>query len=122
MPRRIVSGRNRVLRKGMQDVGQHQLLMLLLVIEPDFHERGEGGENVLAGGLEKFHDRRVDMPAVGGDFVGSGTGQMAALVAGVPWSGADVIGVEQEGIIRMKWCVALAMFAEQELLEEPGGM
>ena len=62
------------------------------------------------------------MPAIGGDFLGAGTGQMAALVAGVARSGADVIGIEQEGVVGMKRLVARAMFAEQELLEEPGGM
>jgi hypothetical protein len=62
------------------------------------------------------------MPAIGGDFVGAGTGQMAALVTGVPRSGADIIGIEQIGVVRVEDLVALAMFAEQELLEEPGGM
>ena len=84
--------------------------------------RRERGQSVLIGSLEEFHHGGVDMPAVGGDFVGAGTGQMAALVTGVPWTGADVVGIEQEGIIRMKGRVALAVFAEQELLEEPGGM
>ncbi len=62
------------------------------------------------------------MPAVGGDFLGAGAGQMAALVTGVPRSGADIIGIEQEGVIGMERLVPRAVFAEQELLEEPGGM
>ncbi len=72
--------------------------------------------------VEEFHHGGVDMPAIGGDLVGAGTGQMAALVAGVPRSGADIIGIEQEGVVGVKRLVALAVFAEQELLEEPGGM
>src|ERR1035437_5310673 len=96
--------------------------MLLLVIETDFHQRRDRRQGVLTGLVKVFHYRRVDMPAVGGDFVGAGTGQMAALVTGVPRSGADVIGIEQESIIGVKGLVALAAFAEQELLEEPGGM
>ena len=40
-PRRIVGRRYRILREGVQDVGQHQFLMLLLVIEADFHQRRE---------------------------------------------------------------------------------
>ena len=96
--------------------------MLLLVIETDFHERGNRGQGVLAGSLEKLHHGGVDVPAVGGDFVGAWAGQMTALMAGVARSGADIVGIEQESIIRMKGLVAAAMFAEQELLEELGGM
>ncbi len=43
-------------------------------------------------------------------------------MAGVPGTGADVIGIEQEGVIGVEGLVALAVLAEQELLEEPGGM
>ena len=69
LPGRIVGRRNRILREGVQDVGQHQFLMLLLVIEADLDQRREAGEGVLVGGLEEFHDGRVDMAAIGGDFV-----------------------------------------------------
>ena len=110
------------MRERVQDVGQHQFLMLLLVIEADFDQRRQRRQRVLAGLVEEFHHGGIDMPAIGGDFVGAGTGQMAALVAGVPRAGADVIGIEQEGVIRVKGLVARAVFAEQELLEEPGGM
>src|SRR3984893_4444185 len=96
--------------------------MLLLVIETDFHDRRDRGQRVLSGSLEKLHHVGVDMPAVGGDFVGAWAGQMAPLVAGVARSGADIVGIEQEGIIRMKGLVAPAMFAEQELLEAARGM
>ena len=98
-PRRIVGRRDRVLRKGVQDVGQHQFLMLLLVIEADLDQRHQLGEGVLAGGLEEFHHGGIDMPAIGGDFVGARAGQMAALVAGMPRAGADIIGIEQEGVV-----------------------
>jgi hypothetical protein len=43
-------------------------------------------------------------------------------VAGVPRSGADIVGIEQKSVVGVKRPVALAMLAEQELLEEPGGM
>src|SRR5258707_392952 len=57
-------------------------------------------------------------PSVGG----ARAGEVAALVPGVPGAGADVVGIEQEGVIRMVRPVAWTVFAEQELLEEPGGM
>src|SRR5260221_1125215 len=47
---------------------------------------------------------------------------MAALVAGMARAGADIIGMEQEGVGGMEDLVAFTMLAEQELLEEPGGM
>ena len=121
-PGRIVSRQNRVLREGVQDVGQHQFLMLLLVIETDLDQWRDRCQRGLAGLMKEFHHSRVDMPAIGGDFVGTGTGQVAALVAGVPRPGADVVGIEQVGVVRVKGSVAIAVFAEQELLEEPGGM
>ena len=105
-PRRIVGRRDRVLREGVQDVGQHQFLMLLLVIEADFDQRGDRPSARPHRPLKEFHDGGVDMPAVGGDFVGAGAGQVAALVAGVPGSGADIIGIEQEGVVGMKRLVA----------------
>ncbi len=96
--------------------------MLLLVVEADLHQRRDRGQLVLRGLMEEFHDRCVDMAPVGGDFIGAGPGQMAALVTGVPGAGADIVGIEQEGIVGMKGLVSRAVFAEQELLEEPGGM
>jgi hypothetical protein len=38
-PRRIVGRRDRILRKGVQDVGEHQFLMLLLMVQPDLDQR-----------------------------------------------------------------------------------
>ena len=43
-------------------------------------------------------------------------------MAGVARAGADVIGIEQIGVVGVEGLVARAMLAEQELLEEPGGM
>ena len=110
------------MREGVQDVGQHQFLMLLFVIQAHFHQRQQFRQSVRVGGLEKFHHGGIDVAAIGGDFVGARAGQMAALVAGVTRSGADVIGVEQIGIVRVEGLVAPAVLAEQELFEEPGGM
>ena len=62
------------------------------------------------------------MPAVGGDFLRAGAGEQAALGPGMAGAGADVIGVEQEGIVRMVGRIARTVLAEQELLPEPGDM
>ena len=68
------------MRKRVQDVGQHQFLMLLLMVEADFHQRCDRRQGVCIGLVKELHHGGVDMPAVGGDFVGAGAGQMAALV------------------------------------------
>jgi hypothetical protein len=92
------------------------------VVEADFQQRRDHRQFVAGSLVKKFNDRGVDMPAIGGDLLSAGAGQVAALVAGVPRSGADVIRIEQIGVIRVKGFVAPDVFAEQELLEEPGGM
>ena len=90
----IIGRRDRVLGKGVQDIGQHQFLMLLLVVEADLDQRRELGEAPLAGGLEELDHGGIDMPAIGGDLVGARAGQVAALVPGVPRASADIIGIE----------------------------
>ena len=62
----------------MQDVGQHQLLMLLLVVEADFDQWRNRGQLVVTGFTEELHDRGIDVAAIGGDFLGRGPGQIAA--------------------------------------------
>ena len=96
--------------------------MLLLVVEADLDQRRELREGLLAGGLEELDHSGIDMPAIGGDFIGARAGEVAALVAGVPGTCGDIIGIEQEGVVGVEGLVALTVLAEQELLEEPGGM
>ena len=105
----------------MQYIGQHQFLMLLLVVEADFDQWRDRLQGVLAGLMKEFHHRRVDVPAVGGDFSALGRSDGRAG-GGAPRSGADIVGVEQDRRSRGERAVASTVFAEQELLEEPGGM
>ena len=93
-PGRIIGRRDRVLGKGVQDVGQHQFLMLLLVVEADLDQRRELDEALLAGSLEELDHGGIDMPAIVGDLVRAGAGQVAALVAGMPGTRADIVGIE----------------------------
>ena len=73
-PRRIIGRRDRVLREGVQDVGQHQFLMLLLVVEADLDQRRQLRRACPRRRLEEFDDGRIDMPAIGGDFIGARDG------------------------------------------------
>jgi len=122
IPRRVVGRRYRVLRKGMQDVGPHQFLMLLLVVETNLDQRRDRGQLVVAGFTEEFHDRRIDATAIGGDLLSGGPCQIAAPVPGMTGACADVIGIEQEGVVGVVGHISLAVLAQQELLEKPGGM
>jgi hypothetical protein len=121
-PVRVVGGRDRVLGEGVQDVGQHQFLMLLFVVEADLQQRHQARQRRFVGLMEKFYHGGVDMLAVGGDFRSARAGEVAALGPGVAGAGADVIGIEQEGVIRVVGRIARTVLAEQKLLEEPGGM
>ena len=41
LPSDVIGGRHRIEREGVQDIGEHQLLMLLLVIDADLDQRRE---------------------------------------------------------------------------------
>ena len=73
--------------------------MLLFVIETDFHQWRDRRQRVLVGLVKKFHGRGVDMPAVGGDFVGAGAGQMATLVTGMARAGPSNASVPMNRLI-----------------------
>ena len=96
--------------------------MLLFVIEADLDQRRDRPQLIRCRLVEEFHHGCVDVTAVGGDFLGTWPRQVAAPMAGVPRAGADIVGIKQEGVVGVKRLVVRAVLAEQELLEEPGGM
>src|SRR5438477_13216517 len=64
LPVGVIGRIGRVLREGMQDVREHQFLMLLLVIEPnreDAEDRRQGGGARLA---DEPLDRAIAMRAI----------------------------------------------------------
>ena len=67
----IVGRRDRVLREGVQDVGQHQFLMLLLVVEADLDQRRELASVASSAVCEELDHRGIDMRAIGRDLVGA---------------------------------------------------
>src|SRR5215212_1717091 len=73
-PGGIVSRWDWVLRERVKNIGQHQFLMLLLVVEPDFDQRLKPVELICARLAEEFHHGGIDMPSVCRDLVGGGTG------------------------------------------------
>ena len=93
----IVGRSGRVLREGVQDVGEQQLLMLLLVIEPELDSGAQDfGKRCRARFDDQPLDRRIDMRAIGGDLAGVRPRDQPALRPRMARAGGDVIGVEQE--------------------------
>ena len=96
LPVRVIDRIGRVLREGVQDVGEQQFLVLLLVMQADLQDREH------APGIGRRHlvdqplDRRIDMGAIAGDVGGVRPRDQPALRARVARAGGDVIGVEQE--------------------------
>jgi hypothetical protein len=119
-PGRIVGWAERVLREGVQDVGDQQFLVLLLVIEPDL----EHGQDRLEGTGRRLAQQRIDgavhMRAIGRDLVGGRAGDQPAQDARLTRAGGDVVRVEQVVQPLVVNGVAGQVLAQQELLEEPG--
>ena len=106
----------------MQDIGDEQFLMLLLVMQADF----DNFEN--ARGFRRRHlldqplDRRVDMGAIGGDVLAVRPRDQAALRPRMTRTGGDVIRIEQKGKTLVEYLVGRIVRHEQKLLEEPGNV
>ena len=106
----------------MQDVGQHQLLMLLLVVEADLEDRDDALEKRLVGRLDERLDGRVHVGTVGGDLLRVGTRDEPSPRTLVTRPRGDVIGIEEIAETGVEHLVARLVRPEQELLEEPGRM
>ena len=122
LPSGVVDRIGRVLREGVQDVGEQQFLVLLLVMQADLqnfeHARGIRGRHI----GDQPLDRGIDMGAIGGDVGAVRPRDQAALGARMARAGGDVIGVEQEGKTLVEDLVVGIVRHEQEGLEEPGDM
>ena len=81
----------------MQDVGPQQLLMLLLVIEPDLDDRNDLRQRRVVRALDQRLDRAIDMRAIGRDLLRVRPRDQPALGPRVPRARRDVIGIEQIG-------------------------
>ena len=106
----------RVLEQRVLDVGQQQLLMLLLVRDAELDQPGAGGI-----GQQPRH-RRVDVRAPRHDLGQSRARQHAASRAQDALALGLVIGIEQERPLLVVEPVTRQPVAQQERLEEPGGV
>ena len=69
LPTLVVSGAGRILRERMQDVGQNQLLMLLLVMQTDLDDRDDFFQQRFVGAFDQHSHRAIDMRAIGRDLL-----------------------------------------------------
>ncbi len=122
LPSGIVDRIGRVLREGVQDVGDQQFLVLLLVMQADFENRKHGFGFVCRHLLDQPLDRRIDIDAIAGDVLGVRPRDQPALRTRVARTGGDVIGVEQERKALVEDLVRRIVRQQQELLEKPGDM
>jgi hypothetical protein len=75
----------------MQDIGNEQLLMLLLVMQADF-DNFEYPRCIRRRNLpDQPLDRRIDMGAIGRDVLTIGTRDQTALRPRMPWTGGHII-------------------------------
>lgn len=110
-------------RVGVQqvlDVGEDQFLVLLLVVEPQFQQ---GVESRVAGlaGDQRVHGF-VHMLAVAQYLGQVRAREQAALRPRMARADGVVVGVEQHAVAGMEGAIARRMAAQQEGLEEPGGV
>ena len=113
-----ISRFERILGEGREDVGQEQLLVLLLVVDAELDQRQRFGRQRRQRALERL----VDMSAIGADLVERRAAEHAAPGPRVTRAFAFVIAVEQEGVALVERAVAGDVIAQHEGLEEPGGV
>ena len=112
----------RVEPEGVFEVRQQKLLVLLLVVQAEFEERGDRGDCSLAGSLQQGEHPLVDHPAVG---VHLGDGRPRQEPAGrprPPVADRVVVRVEQKAVERVERPKVRRVGREDERLEEPGGV
>ncbi len=109
------AGRSGIFGHGGEHVGQHQLLMLLLMVEAEL-ETSEGDGRQLRQGVGH---RRIDMGPILADFVEAGAAEHAATRPRMPLPLAVIIGIEQISPIRVERLVVRHAVAQDEGLEEP---
>jgi hypothetical protein len=101
----------------MLDVREHQLLMLLLVVDA---ERGDEQDLVVAHlRREQLPHVLIDVLAITQHLLHRRTRQQAALRPRVHEPNSLVVGVEQVFVVGIKRLVAAQRRLQQELFEEP---
>lgn len=104
----------------MFEVGEHQFLMLLFVVQPQGQQRGKVG--ALTGVAQQLAHLLVNVPAIAEHLVQCGARQQTAFGTQMTFADAHVVGVEQDLVGRINEWGRLGQGGENKGLKEPGGM
>jgi hypothetical protein len=116
LPVGIIGRRRRVLREGMQNVGEDQLLMLLLVMEADLENAQHLREHRFLGTRKQPANAFIDMRAERGDLLAARPCQEPAARPRVTRSGRHVVRVEEISEPLVEQLIAGEPRDQQELL------
>src|SRR5262249_53923594 len=114
---RLIHRAQRIRAERMLDVGQDELLMLLLVLQAELDRRLEIWLERRA--LEQLAHVLVDVGAIGVYFGETGARQQAARVTRVLRADRVVIRIEETPEVRLEGAIAARVRFEHERLEEP---
>ncbi len=103
----------------MQNIGEQQLLMLLLMMTAKFYERPD---RRVQWALKQTRQRLIDVLAIATDFLERGPRQQPALRARMAGANCFVIGVEEERIARLELSILRVVRHQDHGLEKPGRM
>ena len=117
--RRRIRGTQRIHPEHVLDVGEHQLLVLLLVVQPELDHRQRRMIRVVADALDQRLQRAVDVRAVREHLGDRGPRDETALRATVTLARLHVVRVEEERVLRVRRDVGRVERREHERLEEP---
>ena len=117
-----VNRAQRITRQGVLEVGEDELLMLLLVMQPQDERGPDLSELRLIGPIEKRFHPAVDGRAVVIDLGHRRPGEQAAPIARDTLAHGVVVRIKEIGILRIDWRFAGLFRRQDESLEEPRGM
>ena len=113
--RRLVGGLQRVLGQEVLGVHQQKLLVLLLMMKPEFDKLID----TVVTSCQQCSHRVRDVAPIGQDFPDPGPGDHAALRPRMPRTDRLVVGIEKIFIGRVEHPVVPRMRPQHEGLEEP---
>ncbi len=111
-----ISRAQRILGKQRKDIRQHQLLVLLLVMDAGFDQRKGFMRQSL---LQEPPQMLVDMAAIGPHLFNRGPREQTALRSRMPGAKALVIGIETIGKALVETFVTAQKALQHQLFEKP---
>ena len=112
-----VSGAQRIARQEMLQVGQEQLLVLLLVMEAELDQRRDVR---MSAACQQVRHAFIDMIAIGANLLERRARQQATVRPPVPIADRLVVGIKEIAEPGIEVPIPRHVRAEHELLEEPG--